>query len=51
MDLTCPTQTPTLPVTVRVVVRDWLNANNIVLLQPAYNVVIDSGYVSHAHQT
>jgi len=51
MDRTHPSQAPALPLTVRVVVRDWLNANNIVLLQPGYNVVIDTGYVSHAHET
>jgi glyoxylase-like metal-dependent hydrolase (beta-lactamase superfamily II) len=36
---------------VRVIVRDWLNANSVVLLQPGHNVVIDTGYLSHAHQT
>jgi glyoxylase-like metal-dependent hydrolase (beta-lactamase superfamily II) len=40
-----------LPDSVRVIVRDWLNANNVVLLQPGHNVVVDTGYVSHAHQT
>jgi glyoxylase-like metal-dependent hydrolase (beta-lactamase superfamily II) len=34
-----------------VIVRDWLNANNIVLLQPGHNVVVDTGYLSHAHHT
>lgn len=42
---------PTLPATVRILVRDWLNANNIILLQPDRNVVVDTGYVSHAHDT
>jgi len=42
---------PVLPPTLRVVVRDWLNANNIVLLQPDHNVVVDTGYVSHALET
>ena len=40
-----------LPPTLRVVVRDWLNANNIVLLQHGHNVLVDTGYVSHALQT
>jgi glyoxylase-like metal-dependent hydrolase (beta-lactamase superfamily II) len=40
-----------LPSSVRVIVRDWLNANNVVLLQPGRNVVVDTGYVSHAHDT
>jgi glyoxylase-like metal-dependent hydrolase (beta-lactamase superfamily II) len=40
-----------LPATVRVIVRDWLNANNVVLLQPGHNVIVDTGYVSHAHET
>jgi len=35
----------------RVVVRDWLNANNVILLRPDYNVVIDTGHASHAHRT
>lgn len=43
--------TALLPATVKVIVRDWLNANNIVLLQPDHNVVIDTGYVAHAQQT
>jgi glyoxylase-like metal-dependent hydrolase (beta-lactamase superfamily II) len=42
---------PALPATVRVVARDWLNSNNIVLLQPGRNVVVDTGYASHAHDT
>jgi glyoxylase-like metal-dependent hydrolase (beta-lactamase superfamily II) len=42
---------PALPATVRVLVRDWLNANSIVMLQPGRNVVVDTGYVSHAHAT
>jgi glyoxylase-like metal-dependent hydrolase (beta-lactamase superfamily II) len=38
---------PTLPATVRVIVRDWLNANNIVLLQPGHNAVVDTGQCAH----
>jgi glyoxylase-like metal-dependent hydrolase (beta-lactamase superfamily II) len=40
-----------LPPTIRVIRRDWFNANNILLLQPGHNVVVDTGYVSHAHDT
>jgi len=45
VDRTSPREIPPLPNTVRVVVRDWLNANSIVLLQPGCNVVVDTGYV------
>ncbi len=41
---------PRLPASVRVLVRDWLSANNILLLQPGYNVLVDTGYVSRAHE-
>jgi glyoxylase-like metal-dependent hydrolase (beta-lactamase superfamily II) len=51
MERTRPFQVSLLPITVRVIVRDWLNANSIVLLQPGYNVVVDTGYSSHANQT
>jgi len=51
MEPTRPFQIPPLPITVRVIVRDWLNANSIVLLQPGHNVVVDTGYSSHAYQT
>jgi len=44
-------QIAALPPTVHVLVRDWLNANNILLLQPDLNVVVDTGYVSHAFDT
>jgi glyoxylase-like metal-dependent hydrolase (beta-lactamase superfamily II) len=40
---------PALPGSVRVLVRDWLSANNIVLLQSGHNVLVDTGYVSRAH--
>jgi glyoxylase-like metal-dependent hydrolase (beta-lactamase superfamily II) len=36
---------------VRVIVRDWLSANHIVLLQPGCNVVVDTGHVSRAQET
>ena len=35
----------------RVIVRDSLNANSIVLLQPGCNVVVDTGHSSRADQT
>ncbi len=35
----------------RVIVRDWLNANSVVLREPDCNVVIDTGYSSRAHET
>ena len=40
-----------LPDSVRVIVRDWLNANHVVLLDGDDNVLIDSGYVTHADTT
>ncbi|MBI2312372.1 MAG: MBL fold metallo-hydrolase [Betaproteobacteria bacterium] len=42
---------PKLPPQIHVIVRDWLNANNIVLRSRNGNVVIDSGYSSHAAAT
>jgi glyoxylase-like metal-dependent hydrolase (beta-lactamase superfamily II) len=36
---------------VRVIVRGWLNSNQVVLLAPGDNVVIDSGYCSHREET
>jgi glyoxylase-like metal-dependent hydrolase (beta-lactamase superfamily II) len=40
-----------LPPGVRVIVRDWLNANNILLLQPGANVLVDTGHVSRVQDT
>lgn len=40
-----------LPACVRVVVRGWLNCNQIVLLSPGDMVLIDSGYCTHREQT
>ena len=40
-----------LPDSVRVIVRDWLNANHVLLLDGDDNVLIDSGYVTHADTT
>ncbi len=35
----------------RVIVRGWLNSNQVVLLAPGANVVVDSGYCSHREET
>ena len=43
--------TPALPPTVRVIVRDWLNANHVLLQGRERNVLVDSGYVTHADTT
>ncbi len=43
--------TPSLPPTVRVIVRGWLNCNSVVLRAPGENVLIDSGYCTHREQT
>lgn len=43
--------TAPLPPWMRVVVRGWLNCNQIVLRGSAENCVIDSGHVSHAATT
>ena len=51
MERTRPPQVAPLPITVRVIVRDWLNSNSIVLLQPDHNVVVDTGYSSQAQPT
>jgi glyoxylase-like metal-dependent hydrolase (beta-lactamase superfamily II) len=40
-----------LPPTVRVIVRDWLNANHIVLVGREQSVLIDSGYGRDAAHT
>lgn len=42
---------PVLPPQIRVIVRDWLNSNSIVLRGTVGNAVIDSGYGAHAQQT
>ncbi|MEY4729752.1 MAG: Hydroxyacylglutathione hydrolase [Pseudomonadota bacterium] len=36
---------------VKVLVRGWLNCNQIAINQPAENIVIDAGYYSHAPAT
>jgi glyoxylase-like metal-dependent hydrolase (beta-lactamase superfamily II) len=38
---------PRLPASVRVIVRGWLNCNQVVLLGDAEQVLIDSGYSQH----
>ena len=40
-----------LPQSVRVLVRGWLNSNSVVLFQPGDNVVVDSGYCTHREET
>src|SRR5258707_15604600 len=40
-----------LPPSVRVVVRGWLNCNQVVLLDASGPVLVDSGYCTHAHET
>jgi glyoxylase-like metal-dependent hydrolase (beta-lactamase superfamily II) len=42
---------PVLPAQLHVIVRDWLNANQIVLRGRDANVLIDTGYVTHAAST
>ncbi len=40
-----------LPPSVRVIERGWLNCNQIVLLAPGANVLVDSGYCTHREET
>lgn len=40
-----------LPQSIRVIVRGWLNCNQVVLLAPGDNVVVDSGYCTHREET
>ncbi|MBK8323121.1 MAG: MBL fold metallo-hydrolase [Betaproteobacteria bacterium] len=42
---------PVLPPAVRVIVRGWLNSNQVVLRAPGANVLVDSGYCTHAART
>jgi glyoxylase-like metal-dependent hydrolase (beta-lactamase superfamily II) len=42
---------PALPPSVRVIERGWLNSNQVLLLAPGDNVVIDSGYCTHRERT
>lgn len=40
-----------LPPSVRVIVRGWLNCNTVALRSPGDNVAIDSGYCTHREET
>ena len=40
-----------LPASIRVIVRGWLNCNQVVLLAPHDNVLVDSGYCTHRERT
>ena len=40
-----------LPSSIRVIVRGWLNCNQVVLRAPRDNVLIDSGYCTHREET
>ena len=40
-----------LPSSIRVVVRGWLNCNQVVLRAPGENVLVDSGYCTHRERT
>jgi len=40
-----------LPPSIKVIVRDWLNANHVLFLGPDENVLVDAGYVTHADTT
>jgi len=42
---------PSLPPSVRAIVRGWLNCNQVVLLAPGDNVLVDSGYCTHREKT
>jgi glyoxylase-like metal-dependent hydrolase (beta-lactamase superfamily II) len=42
---------PSLPSSLRVIVRGWLNCNQVVMIAPRDNVLVDSGYCSHREQT
>ncbi|HEX4986267.1 MAG TPA: MBL fold metallo-hydrolase [Burkholderiales bacterium] len=40
-----------LPASVRVIVRDWLNANHVLITGRSATVLVDSGYGRDAHET
>ena len=40
-----------LPSSIRVLVRGWLNCNQVVLRAPGDNVLVDSGYCTHRERT
>jgi glyoxylase-like metal-dependent hydrolase (beta-lactamase superfamily II) len=40
-----------LPASIRPIIRGWLNCNQVAMLAPGDNVLVDSGYCSHREQT
>ncbi len=46
-----PALLPTLPPSVTVIQRGWLNSNQVVLRSPGDNVLVDSGYCTHREDT
>jgi glyoxylase-like metal-dependent hydrolase (beta-lactamase superfamily II) len=42
---------PLLPPSLRVIERGWLNCNQVVMLAPGDNVLVDSGYCTHRERT
>jgi glyoxylase-like metal-dependent hydrolase (beta-lactamase superfamily II) len=40
-----------LPTSIRVIERGWLNCNQVVMLAPGDNVLVDSGYCTHREET
>ena len=40
-----------LPPSLRVIERGWLNSNQVVMLSPGDNVLVDSGYCTHRERT
>jgi glyoxylase-like metal-dependent hydrolase (beta-lactamase superfamily II) len=40
-----------LPPSLRVIERGWLNSNQVVMLAPRDNVLVDSGYCTHREET
>lgn len=42
---------PSLPQSLRVIVRGWLNCNQVVMLASRDNLLVDSGYCTHREQT
>ncbi len=40
-----------LPPSLRVIERGWLNSNQVVMLAPGDNVLVDSGYCTHREET
>jgi glyoxylase-like metal-dependent hydrolase (beta-lactamase superfamily II) len=42
---------PKLPPSLRVIERGWLNSNQVVMLAPGDNLLVDSGYCTHREET